>query len=120
MSASHIVLAVFVTTLWGFSFVVMRDLLDQLPPFLMANPHTGDKFLLGRDLPRRTERRLQRWQQLYGGCLQRGHGLRLPDKHGPLRRRIALHDRGQLCEWRLRERPLQHLRRRGCMYQRRV
>jgi len=36
MSASHIALAVFVTTLWGFSFVVMRDLLDQLPPFLMA------------------------------------------------------------------------------------
>ena len=36
MSASHIALAVFVTVLWGFAFVVMRDLLDQLPPFLMA------------------------------------------------------------------------------------
>ena len=36
MSPSHIALAVFVTVLWGFTFVVMRDLLDQLPPFLMA------------------------------------------------------------------------------------
>ncbi len=36
MSPSHIALAVFVTVLWGFAFVVMRDLLDQLPPFLMA------------------------------------------------------------------------------------
>ncbi len=36
MSVSHIALAVFVTVLWGFTFVVMRDLLDMLPPFLMA------------------------------------------------------------------------------------
>jgi O-acetylserine/cysteine efflux transporter len=36
MSYPHIVLAVFVTVLWGFTFVVMRDLLDVLPPFLMS------------------------------------------------------------------------------------
>ena len=36
MSLSHIALAIFVTTLWGFTFVVMRDLLDTLPPFLMS------------------------------------------------------------------------------------
>ena len=36
MSLSHIALAVFVTTLWGFTFVVMRDLLDALPPLLMS------------------------------------------------------------------------------------
>ena len=36
MSYTHIALAVFVTVLWGFTFVVMRDLLDVLPPFLMS------------------------------------------------------------------------------------
>ena len=36
MSLSHIALAVFVTTLWGFTFVVMRDLLDALPPLLIS------------------------------------------------------------------------------------
>ena len=36
MSYPHIALAVFVTVLWGFTFVVMRDLLDVLPPFLMS------------------------------------------------------------------------------------
>jgi len=36
MSVSHIALAVFITVLWGFAFVAMRDLLYQLPPFLMA------------------------------------------------------------------------------------
>lgn len=36
MSLPHIALAVLVTVLWGFAFVVMSDLLDALPPFLMA------------------------------------------------------------------------------------
>lgn len=36
MSLFHITLAVSLTVLWGFVFVVMRDLLDTLPPFLMS------------------------------------------------------------------------------------
>ncbi len=36
MSVSHITLAVLLTVLWGFVFVVMRDLLDTLPPLLMS------------------------------------------------------------------------------------
>ena len=36
MSIAHIALALAVTGLWGFSFVVMRDLLDVLPPLLLA------------------------------------------------------------------------------------
>ena len=36
MSVSHITLAVLLTVLWGFVFVVMRDLLDTLPPLLLS------------------------------------------------------------------------------------
>ena len=36
MSPFHITLAVLLTVLWGFVFVVMRDLLDTLPPLLMS------------------------------------------------------------------------------------
>ena len=36
MSIPHIALALAVTGLWGFSFVVMRELLDALPPLMMA------------------------------------------------------------------------------------
>jgi O-acetylserine/cysteine efflux transporter len=36
MSPIHITLAVLLTVLWGFVFVVMRDLLDTLPPLLMS------------------------------------------------------------------------------------
>ncbi len=36
MSFPHIALAVGVTALWGFTFVVMRDLLDVLPPLTIA------------------------------------------------------------------------------------
>jgi O-acetylserine/cysteine efflux transporter len=36
MSPFHITLAVLLAVLWGFVFVVMRDLLDTLPPLLMS------------------------------------------------------------------------------------
>ena len=36
MSPKHIALAVFVTAIWGFNFVVIRLGLDSLPPFLLA------------------------------------------------------------------------------------
>ena len=36
MSIPHIALALAVTVLWGFSFVVMRDLVDALPPLMVA------------------------------------------------------------------------------------
>ena len=36
MSIAHIALALAVTGLWGFSFVVMRELLDALPPLMVA------------------------------------------------------------------------------------
>ncbi len=36
MSIAHIALVVAVTGLWGFTFVVMRELLDVLPPLLLA------------------------------------------------------------------------------------
>ncbi len=36
MSIPHIALALAVTGLWGFSFVVMRELLDALPPLMVA------------------------------------------------------------------------------------
>lgn len=55
MPASHIALAVAVTVLWGFTFVVMRDLLDTLPPFLMATLRVvaaGAPILVLMRLPR--------------------------------------------------------------------
>ena len=36
MSIPHIALALAVTVLWGFSFVVMRELVDALPPLMVA------------------------------------------------------------------------------------
>ena len=36
MSIAHTALALAVTCLWGFTFVVMRELLDVLPPLLLA------------------------------------------------------------------------------------
>ena len=36
MSISHIILALAVTGFWGFTFVVMRELLDVLPPLMVA------------------------------------------------------------------------------------
>ncbi|MDE0201790.1 MAG: EamA family transporter [Rhodospirillaceae bacterium] len=36
MSIPHIALALAVTGLWGFSFVVMRELVDALPPLMVA------------------------------------------------------------------------------------
>jgi len=36
MSPNHIALAVFVTAIWGFNFVVIRLGLNDLPPFLLA------------------------------------------------------------------------------------
>ena len=36
MSIAHIALALGVTVLWGFTFVVMRELLDALPPLMVA------------------------------------------------------------------------------------
>lgn len=36
MSLKHIALAVFLTAIWGFNFVVIRLGLDSLPPFLLA------------------------------------------------------------------------------------
>ena len=36
MSVAHIALALAVTGFWGFTFVVMRDLLDALPPLMVA------------------------------------------------------------------------------------
>lgn len=36
MSLAHTALIIAVTGLWGFTFVVMRDLLDALPPLLLA------------------------------------------------------------------------------------
>ena len=36
MSIPHIALALAVTGLWGFSFVVMRELLDALPPLMVS------------------------------------------------------------------------------------
>lgn len=36
MSPNHIALAIFVTAIWGFNFVVIRLGLDSLPPFLLA------------------------------------------------------------------------------------
>ena len=37
MTIPHIFLAIGVTALWGLSFVVMRDLIDYLPPLLAAS-----------------------------------------------------------------------------------
>lgn len=36
MTFPHIVLAVALTCLWGFTFVIMRDLVDHVPPLLLA------------------------------------------------------------------------------------